>query len=104
MSRFCGIVGFVSQNPTRPGKYEQFADEREYYGDIFRNTRRFESGVGGNDNLVLNNQISIVADDYAYDHPGDIRYVRWMGACWTVTNVEIQRPRLLLTVGGVYHG
>ncbi len=104
MSRFCGIVGYIHTKETKPGKWDQIADEREYFGDVLRNTRRYESSGGANDNLVLNNQISIVADDYAYEHPGDIRYVRWMGACWTVTNVEIQRPRLLLTVGGVYHG
>ena len=64
----------------------------------------YENGSGLNDDLVLNNQLSIVADAYANQHFFAIRYVRWMGALWKITNVEVQRPRLLLTVGGVYNG
>ena len=45
-----------------------------------------------------------MADPYAYDHFFAIKYVKWMGAYWKVTNVEVQRPRLKLTVGGVYNG
>ena len=104
MARFCGKVGYVGTMETRKGIYDKVAEEREYYGDVIRNARRFEAGISANDNLVLNNSISIVADDYAYENAGAIAYVRWMGALWSVTNVEVQRPRLLLTIGGVYHG
>ncbi|MEG2624551.1 MAG: hypothetical protein RSC06_16795, partial [Clostridia bacterium] len=78
--------------------------ERKYYGDIVRNARRLENGEQLNDDIALNNMISIVADPYAAQHFFAIRYVRWLGACWRVTNVEVQSPRLVLTVGGIDNG
>jgi hypothetical protein len=61
-------------------------------------------GTKVNDDLSVNNSISIVADEYANEHFFAIRYVAWAGTLWTVTNVEVQSPRLLLTLGGVYNG
>jgi hypothetical protein len=33
-----------------------------------------------------------------------MRYVEWAGVRWTVQDVEVQRPRLLLRLGEVYNG
>lgn len=104
MGRFHGVVGYTETVETVPGVFSEVAKERTYYGDVIRNTRRWESGQNLNDNLNVNNSISIVADAYAYEHFFNIRYVRWMGSLWKVTNVEVQRPRLILTIGGVYNG
>lgn len=104
MGRFHGVVGYAETVETVPGVSSEVTKERTYYGDVIRNTRRWESGQNLNDNLNVNNSISIVADAYAYDHFFNIRYVRWMGSLWKVTNVEVQRPRLILTIGGVYNG
>jgi hypothetical protein len=30
-------------------------------------------------------------------------YVEFMGTKWKITNVEVQYPRLILSVGGVYN-
>ena len=78
--------------------------ERTYTGDVLLNTRKYESSQTANDELNVNVRISIFADAYAYDHFFAIKYVEWMGALWKVTNVEVQRPRLILTLGGVYNG
>ena len=109
MAKFYGSVGFAVEPTEGSGEYkgvvvEKPVEERKYYGDITRNSRRWEQGSDINDNLQINNQISIVADAYAYEHFFAMKYVRWMGACWKVTNVEVQRPRLLLTIGDVYNG
>lgn len=106
MNKFYGIVGYAETAETNsPGIWVDKITERNYYGDVLRNTSRWETVSGQlNDNLNVNNSISILADAYAYDHFSEIRYVEWMGARWTVTNVEVQRPRLLLTIGGVYNG
>lgn len=104
MARFHGKVGYSETEETRPGVYEEVITERWYYGDVTRNTRRFESSDQVNTNVVINNMISIVADVYANGHFNNIRYVEWMGSKWKVTNVEVQRPRLLLTLGDVYNG
>ncbi len=104
MAKFYGTVGYAETQETRPGINEEIVTERNYAGDVFRNTRKLEAGESINDNVVVNNSISIVAAPYAYKHFFAIRYVKWMGAVWKVTNVEVQSPRLLLTIGGVYNG
>lgn len=105
MAKFYGEVGYAETVETAPGVFEaNHIVKRMYYGDVIRNARRWDRGEGANDDLNVNNTISIVADAYAYNHFFAIRYIFWMGARWKVTNVEVQQPRLLLTIGGVYNG
>lgn len=105
MAKFYGKVGYVDTKEISDGVWgEVVIDERDYYGDVIRNNKRWETGENLNDNIVINNSISILADPFAYENFFAIRYVKWMGSLWKVTNVEPQRPRLLLTLGGVYNG
>ena len=104
MSRFYGAVGYAKTVNTAPGVFEEVEEEMMYYGDVLRNARRLESGENLNDQLIVNNSISILADAHALNHFFEIRYVVWEGAKWKVTNVEVQRPRLILTLGKVYNG
>lgn len=103
MARFCGNVGYGETKETRPGVYEDTIVLHKYYGDVTRNTRRLEGSDRVNMNVLVNNTISIVADAYAYEHFFNMKFVEWMGTRWIVTNVEVQRPRLILTIGGVYN-
>lgn len=102
MAKFYGNIGYGETVETRPGVWEEKITERNYYGDVLQFNRRWETGEHLNDDLNINNKISIVADPFAYQNFHAIRYVEWMGAKWKVTNVEVQYPRLILTVGGVY--
>lgn len=104
MAKFYGQVGFAETQETRPGIWEEIITEHNHYGDVLPNIRKLEPGQSINDDVTLNNKLSIVADPYAQQHFFAIRFVRWMGALWKVTNVEVQSPRLILTVGGVYNG
>lgn len=103
MAKFFGKIGFTKTEETAPGVYREVTTERDYRGDVFRNTRKWENGEHLNDDLNVNNQISIVADAYANENFFAMRYISWMGAYWKITNVEVQRPRLILTIGGVYN-
>lgn len=104
MAKFYGMVGYASSSETSPGIWKETIIERPYYGDISRNIRRLENGYSINDNVVINNLVSIVSDPYAIRNFFAIRYITWMGAKWKVTNVEVQSPRLILTIGDVYNG
>lgn len=105
MAKFYGKVGYVDTKQTSPGVWEEVViDERNYYGDVMRNSKRWDSGENLNDNISINNSISIIADPFAYENFFAIRYVEWMGSFWKVTTVEPERPRLILTLGGVYNG
>jgi hypothetical protein len=33
-----------------------------------------------------------------------MRYVEFMGTKWKITNIEVQYPRLTLSIGGEYNG
>lgn len=104
MAKFSGIIGFSCVDEKAPYEWGERVIERHYRGDVFRDNRRTENGEHLNDNIRLNNVISIVADDYAYNHSFAIRYVTLQNSKWKVTNVEVSRPRLILTIGGVYNG
>lgn len=103
MARFYGKVGYGEIQETRPGVWEEVATEKDYYGDVLQFIRRSETGEHLNDDLNVNNKISIVADPFACQNFHAMRYVEFMGAKWKVTNVEVQYPRLILTIGGVYN-
>lgn len=105
MGKYFGNIGYAVTKETVPGIWEEGVTEKEYYGDLIKNTsRKYESGEGLNDNITISNNISIVADAFAYENFSHIRYAEFMGARWIVTNVEVQHPRLILTLGGVYNG
>jgi hypothetical protein len=104
MARFFGRVGYGEQSETSPGVWEDIITEYSYYGDVIRDTRQLRAADKVNDDLSVQNTISIMADEYANDHFFAIRYVEWAGVLWTVTQVEVQRPRLLLSLGEVYNG
>ena len=103
MAKFYGKIGYIDSVESEPGYWEEKPVEREYYGDITRNTSRYQNGGQVNEDIVINNILSIVADPYANENFQHMRYVEWMGAKWKITNVEVQYPRLLLTLGGVYN-
>lgn len=104
MARWYGKVGYATTVETVPGVHEEQITERSYYGDVNRNTRRLESSGNLNDNVNVANEISIVSDAYAELNFHAMRYVEFMGARWKITNVQVERPRLILTLGGVYNG
>ncbi len=104
MARFSGKIGFAESQKTGPGIWEERIVERHYYGDVNRAIRKLEAGADINDNVVINNEISIVADPYAQNHVFAIRYAEWQGVKWKVTNAEILYPRLILTLGGIWNG
>lgn len=104
MPKFFGKVGFGMTQETSPGVWVDKITERNYRGDITKMVRRLEGSEYLNDNLTVSNTISILADAFANENFFAIRYVQWAGARWKVSNVEVQRPRLILTLGEVYNG
>lgn len=103
MAKFYGLIGYAETVETVPGVCRETVVERHYSGDIIQDTQKMVAGENLNDNLNIGNMISIVADPYAYLHFHTMRYVSWMGALWKITKVDVKRPRLILTIGGVYN-
>ena len=101
--RYYGLIGYGITKETSQGVWEPTIIERPYYGDVTRNTRRFPHGESINNDVVISNEISIVADPFAYENVNNIRYIEWSGAKWKIESVSIQRPRIVLTIGGVWN-
>lgn len=105
--KFFGKVGFGITVETAPSVWEEQITEGEYYGDVTRVSRRWEGSQEKlNDDLNINNEISILADAFATQNFHQIRYVEWMGVKWKVPSATLDpdRPRINLSVGGVYNG
>jgi hypothetical protein len=104
LAKFFGEIGFATQVETSPGIWEDKIIEKQYYGDITRESRRFSTSEQVLDNINLSNQVSIIADGYVTDNVQNLRYVRWLGGLWKISYVELKFPRLVLEMTGVYNG
>lgn len=104
MAKFFGEIGYGETIEIEPGVYSDTISERKHYGDVVRNTRGLNGEEKVNADITVSNSISIVADAYANEHFFAIRYIKWAGTLWTVSTVEVQSPRLILRLGGVYNG
>lgn len=104
MARFCGIIGFEIPKEVRPGVWSSDTQERKYYGDITRDTKKWENGSDVNDDLNISNLFSIVADSFFNENLGYMKYLKYMGSLWKIKSVEVRYPRIILTVGGLYNG
>lgn len=102
--KFYGEVGFwEGDEEIATDVFAPKIKERTYAGEITRSYRKFQNGEGQNDDLRLNNQVTILSDLYAQMNWHSIRYVRWNGVKWKVNTVEIAYPRLVLEIGGVWN-
>jgi hypothetical protein len=105
MAKWYGKIGYSETVETVPGVWMPKDTVREYYGDVIRNSTRWAANPNStNDNLTVNSQISIVADAFANDKFYSMKWIEFMGAKWSISSVDPQPPRLLLTLGGVWNG
>lgn len=103
MAKYCGKIGFATTVESVPGNWTEQITERTYYGDLIRNSRKLQSSGNKNDNIVISNEISIVADPFVKENFHAIRYAEYMGTKWKVSSVDVQYPRLVLSLGEVYN-
>lgn len=104
MARFFTSIGFVESVEVEPGIWDESIIERSYYCELTRNARALQTSDSVHDDIRLSNTISVVADPYAKQNFLSIRYIVFEGVKWKVSNVDVQYPRLHLTLGGVYNG
>lgn len=104
MAKFYGAIGYARPKEKSPGVWVNVIEEHKYYGELLRNSRRLEGSGVINDNINISNEISIVADPFAFQNFHFMQYIVFMGAKWKISNVEVKYPRLVLTTGGLYNG
>lgn len=102
--RYSGKIGFARTVEKDTGIWDtDKIIERQYFGDVVKNYRHVTENNKINDDITMSNQFSIVGDQFAYEHFGRMRYITFGGFKWTITNVELQLPRLIISVGGLYN-
>lgn len=107
MAKWYGKIGYSNMSETNPGSgvWQESIVERTYFGEVIRNTSRWSATSSStNDDVNISNRISIIADQFAYQNSHSMRYIEYMGAKWKIIEIEVQHPRLILTIGGLYNG
>lgn len=104
MAKFYGVIGYSTTKETAPGVWTDDITEREYFGELTRNSRRLQSTDKVNDDINIANEISILVDPFANENFHSMKYVEFMGTKWKITSVEVKYPRLILAIGGKYNG
>lgn len=103
MAKFYGKIGFVETREEKPGVWVEVTHEKPYAGDLIRLNRLLQNNGEVNSSLNLSNSISILADPYAIDNMYAMRYIVFSDAKWKITNIEVNFPRINLTIGGLYN-
>ena len=101
--KWSGNIVLVETKETRPGVWENVTTERNFYGDVIRDIRKNQSSGQVNDDINISNRISIVSNSFVRDNLSFMKYIEFMGAKWKITDVEVQYPRLVLTIGGLWN-
>ena len=100
--KWFGKIGFTSESENTYGIVTNPVIERQYFGDVLRN-HKHNNDTQVNLNFNVSNQISVVADPFANENFHRIAYITFMGAKWRVSSVDVQWPRLIIDLGGVYN-
>ena len=104
MAKYFGPVGYGIPTLIRAGVWKDIITEKTYSGDVLRTSRKLVTSTTLNDNITMSNEISIVADPFANANFQTMKYIVYLGTKWKITSVEVQYPRLILEMGGVYNG
>lgn len=104
MARYAGLVSYVTQTETRPGVWTDTVEKHFMKGDMLRKASSHQNGDKVNSDVTLNHRVSLIADDYALGKYFDMKRIELDGREWNITEIEVQRPRIIVTIGGLYIG
>lgn len=105
MAKWKGQIGFAVLIETDLDVWTEQIVERSYYGDILHNSR--SNYVGDNEvnqGFNISNKISFIADPYARENMYRMKYATFMGTKWKISSVDVEYPRLTMSLGGLWNG
>ncbi len=88
---------------TTPGVWTDLIVEKIYRGEVIRNFMKWQNSENLNDDLNISNELSVVGDPFLCCNYANIKYATYMGVKWKVNSIDIQYPRLKLSLGGVWN-
>ena len=101
--RCSGNIGYARTEETSPGIYKEIIVEKQYYGDVVRNTAQIIDSNTINSNIKINNSISVLCNNYMSENLGCIRYLTFKKSKWKVSSMEIKDNRIIFTLGDLYN-
>lgn len=100
--KWCGDIGFVSTQETDPGIYKKIEIDKRYKGYMTRLRRQNKVEEVVNDSPLLDIQIRVYINPYLNENLYNIKYITYMNKKWKVSNIEIQYPQAIFTLGGLF--
>jgi hypothetical protein len=114
MAKFYGIIGYAISEETLienddgdeigTGKWTDEVVERSYTGDVLKNIRGWQVSEKVNPDSTISDTISIIADGFTLANMHSMKYVKWRDACWAINSVRVERPRVIVEIGGLFSG
>lgn len=106
MAKWSGKIGYIKIEEIETGVWSDGeVIEHMHFGDIISSHTKIQQAPDStNNNISLMNNISIIADAFAIENFGYMKYAVIRGVNWKITDIEVKHPRLILTIGGLYNG
>ena len=104
MSKFSGSIGINrGAIETAPGIFEPTIEEVEVVGEIRNQVARWQSHEQ-RDTVSARHVLSIVTPEDSIIDFTEVVYIIWQGRKWSAVAIQYKRPRIELTLGGLYNG
>lgn len=107
MAKYSGYLGLLlPEVETVPGVWKPSeVKEVKVKGDTLNQSKNYNTvDTGTNDYITVSKRVSIVASSDLIQNSGYIRYASYLGSLWKVVEISYERPRLILTLGGLWNG
>lgn len=104
MTKFRGSIGIKRRSTeTSPGVFEEVIEDIEVTGEM-RNIRARWPNMQQGNGVSLRHFLSIVTPEDSVVDYSEVVYIWWQGRKWSVESIAYERPRVELTLGGLYNG
>ncbi len=104
MSKFSGTIGIKRDDiETAPGIFESTIEEVEVVGEIRNQVARWQ-GHEQRETVSARHVLSIVTPEDSIIDFTEVVYIIWQGRKWSAVAIQYKRPRVELTLGGLYNG
>jgi hypothetical protein len=104
MARYWGVIG-INRGPvqTSPGILTPKIEEVQVSGEM-RQERLNWPQAGMREGLSARHVLSVITPEDSDIDFTEAVYISWQGRKWSVTSIQYKRPRVELSLGGIYSG